>query len=84
MIVTVDGTITSKELKKKEMDGGAIKTSTELLLAQPGEKTLITIRLEGDQVESYDLFTPETFTGQLLSWKTRDAVGMMVMVGDRF
>lgn len=80
MIVTVDGTITSKELKKKEQEDKSVKVSTELLLAQPGDKILTPIRLEGDQLEQYDLFERASFTGQLLGWKTRDGVGMMVMV----
>lgn len=81
MIVTVEGVITSKELKKKDTDQGPI-FSTELLLAQSGEKTLMPIRLEGDQTKIHELYKPMKFTGQLLSWKTRDGVGHMVMVRD--
>lgn len=81
MIVTVEGVITSKELKKKDTDKGQV-ISTELLLAQPGDKVQTPIRLEGDQTSEYELFKPALFTGELLSWKTRDGVGHMVMVRD--
>jgi hypothetical protein len=79
VIVTVEGVITSKEIITKETDKGP-KISTELLLAQTGEKTLMPIRLEGDKVKNFELYKQGKFTGELLTWKTRDAVGMMVMI----
>lgn len=81
MIVTVEGLITSKEIKKKLKDNKEV-VSTELLLAQPGEKVQTPIRLDGDQLEDYELLTPGHFTGRLMAWSTRDGVGMMVMVSE--
>lgn len=81
MIVTVEGVITSKERLEKTKDDKKV-ISTELLLAQPGEKMQTPIRLQGDQTANFELFQPAHFTGELLTWKTRDAVGMMVMVRD--
>lgn len=81
MIVTVEGVITSKERIEKIKDNKTV-VSTELLLAQPGEKLQTPIRLDGDKTSDFELFQPAHFTGELLAWKTRDAVGMMVMVRD--
>lgn len=82
MKVTVEGVITSKEVKTKTGDDGKTRVSTELLLAQPGEKLQAAIRLQGDRTQDYELYVPAVFEGQLMSWKTRDGVGMMVMVQD--
>ncbi|MGE6579378.1 hypothetical protein ACQKFM_31280 [Paenibacillus xylanexedens] len=79
MIVTVEGLITSKELKKKLKDNKEV-ISTELLLAQPGEKMQTPIRLDGNKLGDYELLTPGMFTGRLMAWSARDGVGMMVMV----
>ncbi|MEN1990823.1 hypothetical protein [Paenibacillus hubeiensis] len=81
MIVTVEGVITSNERIEKIKDNKTV-VSTELLLAQPGEKMQTPIRLDGDQTAKYELYQPAHFTGELLTWKTRDSVGMMVMVRD--
>lgn len=81
MIVTVEGVITSKNVVEKIKDDKKV-ISTELLLAQPGEKMQTPIRLQGDKTADYEIFKPVMFTGELLTWKTRDAVGMMVMVRD--
>ncbi|WP_036720555.1 hypothetical protein [Paenibacillus sp. JCM 10914] len=81
MIVTVEGVITSKELKTKDTDKGPV-LSTELLLAQPGEKMQTAVRLQGDKRELYDIYEKNDFTGQLIAWPSRDGVGMMVMVRD--
>lgn len=81
MIVTVEGVITSKERIEKIKDDKTV-ISTELLLAQPGEKVQTPIRLSGDKTGDYDIFNPYMFTGQLLTWKTRDGIGSMVMVRD--
>lgn len=81
MIVTVEGVITSKELKTKTVEEKPVHT-TELLLAQPGEKIQTAVRLSGDQRDNFEIFEKNVFTGQLLSWKTRDGIGSMVMVRD--
>jgi hypothetical protein len=81
MIVTIEGVITSKELIKKDTENGP-KISTELLLAQTGEKMQTPIRLQGDKRDQFELFEVNTFTGELLSWKTRDGIGNMIMVRD--
>lgn len=82
MIVSAEGVITSKELKVKPDKDGKSKKSTELLLAQPGEKVQAVVRLPGDQIDAYEVFERAAFTGQLMAWSTRDGVGMMIMVRD--
>lgn len=82
MKVSVEGVVTSKELKTKMGDDNKLRISTELLIAQPGEKVQATVRLEGNQVKDYEIFQPAVFTGSLMTWKTRDGVGMMIMVRD--
>lgn len=74
MVVTVEGIITSVE--KKEKDG---KVFTELLLAQKGEQNQVKVRLDGDQAQHYSEFERNSFMGRLMSWRTRDGVGMMVL-----
>ncbi|MFD3274591.1 hypothetical protein ACE3MS_31345 [Paenibacillus dendritiformis] len=74
MVVTVEGIITSVE--KKEKDG---KVFTELLLAQKGEQNQVKVRLDGDQAQQYSEFERNSFMGRLMSWRTRDGVGMMVL-----
>lgn len=75
MRLTVEGTVTSIEVKSKND-----KTFTELLLAQDGQKEQVTIRLDGDLSANYDRWTMEQFTGRLMTWATRNGVGSMVMV----
>lgn len=75
MVVLVEGVITSIEKKKKDD-----KVSTELLLAQKGEKTQVTVRVPGDKVDLYDLFEVASFQGRLMQWSGRNGVGSMVMV----
>lgn len=75
MVVSVEGLITSVE--KKEKDG---KVYTELLLAQKGEQTQVKVRLDGDQAQNYAEFECNSFMGRLMAWRTRDGVGMMVLV----
>lgn len=77
MQVTVEGVITSIEQKTKDD-----KKSTELLLAQKGEKVQVSVRLPGHQATNYEPFQIESFKGRLLQWRTRDGVGSMVLVGD--
>ncbi|MDY8049659.1 hypothetical protein UY416_25550 [Paenibacillus polymyxa] len=79
MIVTIEGVITSKERIEKIKDNKTV-VSTELLLAQPGEKVQTAVRLDGDMTGNYELFEVNVFKGQLLAWRTRDSVGMMVIV----
>lgn len=76
MRVTVAGLLTSVEVKTKDQ-----KKSTELLLAQQGEKEQVTVRLEGDLSKGYleNLLTQHTFTGRLMQWQSRNGVGSMVM-----
>lgn len=74
MVVTVEGIITSVE--KKEKDG---KVFTELLLAQKGEQNQVKVRLDGDQAQQYSELERNSFMGRLMSWRTRDGVGMMVL-----
>lgn len=76
MRVTVQGLLTSVEVKSKEN-----KKSTELLLAQQGEKEQVVVRLEGDLSKGYqeNLLTPLEFSGRLMQWQTRNGVGSMVM-----
>lgn len=81
MVVTVEGVITSIEQKSKETEG-KVNKFTELLLAQKGEKVQIPVRLPGHVEAQYSLFEVANFTGNLLSWKTRDSIGMMVSVKD--
>lgn len=73
MVVTVEGIVTSVE--KKEKNG---EFFTELLLAQKGEQNQVRVRLSGDQTHQYSEFERSTISGRLMSWKTRDGVGMMV------
>lgn len=75
MLVTVEGVITS--IEQKEKDG---KKNTELLLAQKGQKTQVTVRIDGWCEENYTLFQVEMFSGRLMTWTTRNGVGSMVMV----
>lgn len=77
MIVTVEGTITSIDLKVKEG-----KESTELLLAQDKQKEQITIRLNGDLRNFFTQWKPQVFTGRLMAWSARNGVGSMIMVSD--
>lgn len=81
MVVTIEGVITSKELVKKIKDNEEV-LSTKLLLAQPGEKIQAAVRLEGDQTDNFEIFERKEFTGQLLTWRTRDGVDMMVSVAN--
>lgn len=81
MIVTVEGVITSKQLIEKIKDNKKV-VSTELLLAQPGEKMQTPVRLNGDKTDNFEVLKPAMFTGQLLTWTTRESIGMMVMVKD--
>lgn len=80
MIVTIEGVITSKELKTKVAENQQKIVNTELLVAQPGEKVQAAVRLDGDVLDNYEIFEKIAITGQLLTWKTRDGVGMMVKV----
>lgn len=75
MKVTVEGVVTSIEVKTKDD-----KPVTELLLAQKGEREQVKVRMQGDRQQDYELFQVETFTGQLMMWKQREGVGSMVMV----
>ena len=75
MRVTVEGVVTSIELKKKDD-----KTSTELLLAQQGQKEQVTVRLHEDQTQMFALWEVNKFEGRLMTWQTRQGVGSMVMV----
>jgi len=77
MKVTVEGIITSIEQKSKDD-----KKYTEVLMAQKGEKMQITVRIPGHVEKAYSLFEVAMFTGRLMMWKTRDAVGSMVMLDD--
>lgn len=79
MIVTIEGVITSKDIVKKIKNNEEV-ISTELLLAQTGEKVQATIRLDGDVRDQYEVFEKNIFTGQLFAWAQRDGVGMMVKV----
>lgn len=79
MVVTVEGVITSIEQRTKETDG-KVNKFTELLLAQKGEKVQIPVRLPGHVETLYSLYEVGNFTGNLLSWKTRDSIGMMVSI----
>lgn len=81
MRVTVEGVITSIDIKKTIREN-VEKISTELLLAQQGEKEQVTIRLNGDVRSSFKLFIPELFSGRLMTWTTRNGVGSMIMVED--
>ncbi|MNW44036.1 hypothetical protein D3C74_212510 [compost metagenome] len=76
MRVEVEGLLTSVGIKEKEG-----KKSTELLLAQKGEKEQVTVRLEGDQQKLYEgkLLTNHKFAGRLMTWASRNGVGSMVM-----
>lgn len=62
------------EVKETEKEGKKHRTA---MLFQPGEKDLTQVRLQegsdpsqGEQV---------TFIGRLMSWKSRDGVGTMIM-----
>lgn len=74
MVVTVEGLVTSIEKKQKEE-----KVYTEILLAQKGEQQQVRVRLDGDQTQMFEEFEKATFFGRLMSWRTREGVGMMVM-----
>lgn len=76
MRVIVEGLLTSVEVKEK--DG---KKSTELLLAQPGEREQVRVRVDGDLGKSYmdKMLVNHTFSGRLMIWQQRNGVGSMVM-----
>lgn len=83
MRVTVEGVITSIEQDvKRGSEGNPDKKITKLLLAQKGEKQQVEVRLPGHVEKEYDLFHVQAFNGRLLSWKTRDGVGMMVSIAE--
>jgi hypothetical protein len=79
--VTVEGVITSKTKVEKIKDDKKV-VSTEILLAQTGEKMQTAIKLNGDQTADYELYQPAEFKGELFAWRTREGVGMMVLVRD--
>lgn len=83
MKVTVEGVITSIEQKAKDQGTKDEKKFTEVLLAQKGEKMQTKVRLPGHVGEQYTEFEVAEFTGNLLTWKTRDSVDMMITVEDR-
>lgn len=83
MRVTVEGVITSIEQKSKtNEETKKVNQFTEVLLAQKGEKTLITIRIPGHVEHMYTQFEVADFSGRLMTWKTRDGIGSMVMIED--
>ncbi|MCY9708127.1 hypothetical protein M5X00_29395 [Paenibacillus alvei] len=75
MVVSVEGIITSLEKKEKNE-----KVFTEIMLAQRGVQEQVRVRLEGDQTGQYDDFERTSFTGRLMTWASRNGVGMMVLV----
>lgn len=77
MRVTVTGICMSAENRQREE-----KKYTELFLAQKGERMQVLVRLPGHQADRYTQFEDVTVTGNLLAWKTRDGVGLMVNVPD--
>lgn len=74
MKVTVEGAITSIEVKTKDE-----KPVTELLLAQQGEREQVVVRMSGKRDEDFTLFQMKEFSGRLMAWKQRDGIGMMVL-----
>lgn len=77
MQVTVEGVVTSIEQATKDE-----KKFTVLMLAQKGEQQQVKVRLAGHCAANYSEFQVATITGRLMTWKTRDGVGMMVMADD--
>lgn len=77
MRVTVQGIVTSVENRTRDE-----KNYTEILLAQKGEQQQVKVRLPGHVADRYSEFELAEFTGNLIAWKTRDGVGMMVNVND--
>lgn len=75
MVVSVEGVITSLEKKEKNE-----KVFTEIMLAQRGVQEQVRVRLEGDQTGQYGEFELTSFLGRLMTWTTRNGVGMMVLV----
>lgn len=82
MRVKVEGVITSIEEEVRKNAQNEEKLMTNILLAQKGEKMQVSVRLPGHVAEQYSLFEVSEFEGQLMTWKTRDGVGSMVMVGE--
>lgn len=76
MKITVEGLLTS--VAPHEKDG---KKSTELFLAQQGEREQVKVRVEGDLVKTYTekMLTTQKFTGRLMTWNQRNGVGSMVI-----
>lgn len=84
MIVTVEGVITSIEQDtRKGTEGNPDRHFTKILLAQKGEKVQTEVRIPGHVEEKYSIFEVAQFTGNLLAWRTRDGVGMMVNVDEQ-
>jgi hypothetical protein len=85
MRVTIEGVITSiEEDVKQGQDGRPDRKITKLLLAQKGEKMQTEVRLPGHVGNGYSEFDQASFTGDLMAWKTRDGVGMLINVPDDF
>lgn len=74
MLVTVEGIVTSIEEKEKDD-----KKFTELMIAQKGERIQVLARIPGHVASQYSVFEVVNLNGRLITWKTRDGIGMMLM-----
>jgi len=74
MIVTVEGLCLESNFEEKEDREGNIKTSYRSMVFQSGEKENTVIKSQ-NQIQSGMV----SITGRLMSWKTRDGVGLMVL-----
>lgn len=74
MQLVVEGVVTSIQVIEK-----GDKEVTEFYLAQQGERQQVQVRMDGNQFDRFELFEKAKFAGRLMAWKTRDAVGMMVI-----
>lgn len=55
------------------------KINTNCLLYQQGEKNLITVRINDEIEKEIEVGSKVSFTGNVLSWKQRDGIGLMLM-----
>lgn len=75
MLVEVEGVITSIEAKTKDD-----KPYTEIMLAQKGVKEQVSVRLDGNRTNEFDVLEIGRFTGRLFTWKQREGIGSIIKV----
>lgn len=74
MKVTVEGLILESHFEEKLDKNGEKKEAFKSLLYQTGEKENVVIKSPSRMAEGF-----ATITGRLMSWKSRDGVGLMIL-----